>query len=339
MPAYPHLKFEREKPINTRRPGGGRGPRPPDDITGHARSLQESLHAAQEAVTQDLPGFDGRPLFKLAVGTLAPEEIVRGFPSIEVVSQEDGGYALVFADDEALSEFEARLSTLASGGQPRYANILYALQAFDHWTPEDRKGWALKRDGLPESEPFMLDVELWPLGRSHDRADMKGAFESWIRGAEVEILDEINTDSFIAYRVSTPRHWANELLRLRDVRTVDLPPSLGLDLHVLRLDIQEVAEVLPPPPNAPLIGILDSGIASGHPLLGPALGDAQGFVNPDRAPHDDDGHGTLVAGLALYDDIEACARAKRFEPRLSNPKWSSARRKRRRRPEVHRKRH
>jgi len=65
-----------------------------------------------------------------------------------------------------------------------------------------------------------------------------------------------------------------------------------------------------------LVAILDSGIAEGHPLLATALGDAQGFLFPDLASHDDNGHGTIVAGIALYGDVEACAQAKEFIPQL-----------------------
>jgi hypothetical protein len=62
--------------------------------------------------------------------------------------------------------------------------------------------------------------------------------------------------------------------------------------------------------------VLDSGIAGGHPLIRSALGDAQGFLLPDKHAHDDNGHGTLVAGIALYGDVEECAQAKEFVPQL-----------------------
>lgn len=315
MEAYPHLRFEREQPVKQKRSGTFRPAPPPSDVPAHARRLQQSLTTAIKESKRDVGGFDDRPLFKLKVGALPPEQIEQGFPGVEVVSQEDGGYALAFADKTALDEFEARLSQLADGKAPKYANILYALEAFDHWTPEDRMGWALRREGFPAQEPFVLDVELWPLGRRDEREAMTTAFNAWLAKEGAVMLDRINAEDFVAYRLRLLRKQAELLLRHRDVRTADLPPRLGLELGVMQLDIQEVRQSTPPD-NAPLVAVLDSGIAEGHPLLAPALGDAQGFLLPDKASHDDNGHGTIVAGIALYGEVEACAQAKEFIPQL-----------------------
>lgn len=282
MEAYPHLRIGREQPVTKKRSGTFRPPPPPEDLPAHARKLQKSLATSIEAAGQDIGGFDDRPLFKLKVGTLPPEQIEQAFPGVEIVSQEDGGYALAFADKAALDEFEARLSQLADGKTPKYANILYALEAFDHWTPEDRMGWALRREGPPAQEPFILDVELWPLGRRDEREAMTTAFNAWLAKEEAVILDRINAEDLVAYRLNTSRKQAEALLKHRDVRAADLPPRLGLELGVMQLDIQEVAQSAPPT-NVPLVAILDSGIAEGHPLLAPALGDAQGFLLPDKS--------------------------------------------------------
>jgi len=315
MEAYPHLRIEREQPVKPKRPGQPpRFPRP-TDISTHGRTLQQSLTLAIKETSKDIGGFDERPLFKLKVGALAPEQIEQGFPGVEVVSQEDGGYALGFANAAALDEFEARLSQLVDGKSPKYANILFALEAFDYWAPEDRMGWALKREGLPSQEPFVLDVELWPLGRATQRTAMTAAFTAWLAKNKITVLDSINVEDLVAYRLKLSRISAEEILRHRDVRAVDLPPRLGLEIGVLQLDIQNVSQTSPLN-NAPLVAILDSGIAGGHPLLAPALGDAQGFLLPEKDAHDIDGHGTIVAGIALYGDVEACVQAKSFIPQL-----------------------
>lgn len=315
MEAYPHLKIERERPIKQKRPGQPPRFPKPENPPEHARKLQQTFTAAIKEASEDIGGFDDRPLFKLKIGAMPPEQIEKGFPGVEVLSQEDGGYALAFANKSALDQFEARLSQIADGRAPKYAVILYALEAFEHWTPKDRMGWALKRDGIPSREPFILDVELWPIGRRDERAAMITAFNEWLINESLDPLDKINVDDFVAYRLKLSRLQAEELLNHRDVRAVDLPPRLGLEREVMQLDIKDV-EQSSPPVNAPLVAVLDSGIAGGHPLLGSSLGDAQGFLLPDREAHDADGHGTVVAGIALYGDVEACAQAKEFIPVL-----------------------
>lgn len=315
MEAYQHLRIVREQPVNLKRSGSAPRVKVPDDVAAHGRRLFESFSAAKEATQKDIGGFDSRRLFKLQIGTLSPEA-VENIPGVELISQEAGGYALAFADEQALAEFESRLSMLMRGEAPTRKEIFYALQDFHHWTPEDRTGWALRRDGIPVVEKFMLDVELWPLSRSNERGELVVAFEKWLVEEGIAVLDKINVDSLLVYRVSSTNEQAERLLRHRDVRTVDLPPRFALEPRLLSLDIEDIPDVPAPDEDAPVIAVLDSGIAGGHPLIGSALGDAQGFLLPDKYAHDDNGHGTHVAGIALYGDVEECAQAQEFIPQL-----------------------
>lgn len=315
MDAYQHLRIEREQPVNQRRSRPSFRSKPPDDLIGHGKHLYESFTTAKETAQQDIGGFDSRCLFKLQIQDLTTDAL-EAIPGVEVISEEDGGYALAFADERALEEFEARLTKLTIGEFPTRKEIFYALQGFDHWTPEDRTGWALNRDGLPIDEEFMLDIELWPLSRSDERPRLTRAFKSWLDQQGIQVLDQIDVDSLLLYRVLVNRDQAQQLLHHRDIRKVDLPPQFGLEPHLLALDIQELSDIPVPPDNAPIIAVLDSGLAGGHPLISPALGDAQGFTPPDKKHHDDHGHGTHVAGIALYGDVEECARAKSFIPYL-----------------------
>lgn len=65
-----------------------------------------------------------------------------------------------------------------------------------------------------------------------------------------------------------------------------------------------VARVQPPPPDSPAICILDTGMASAHPLLSVAL-DSNDCLAVDRDWGVDDhkGHGTNMGGTALYGDL------------------------------------
>ena len=247
--------------------------------------------------------------------SLDPGEFQRLSREIEVVSQEDRTVILAFATDAALTEFEARLSTLAAGGRPSYRNLLFALTGFDRWTEDDRTGWALKQEGWPEESPFIVDVELWPVSTATERDRAWQAFEVWLRDQGAERLDSVKQAHLILYRVRVNREQAGLLLRHRDVRLVDLPPRHGLDLRLLQTDIQSIPPIPEPPLSAPGVVVLDSGLMTGHPLLATAVGDAQSFL-PGLGPDDQHGHGTLVSGLALYGDIEATIRAGTFTPTL-----------------------
>lgn len=130
-----------------------------------------------------------------------------------------------------------------------------------------------------------------------------------------EVLDAVRQPHLTLYRIRCARPLAENLLRHRDARTVDLPPRIGLEQALVRTDIQELEETSSPPDDAPGIVVLDSGLAAGHPVLAPAVGDSQSFL-PGAPPTDDHGHGTFVSGVALYDDVAECLRNRRFAPEL-----------------------
>ena len=313
----PHLELRREEPVVDRR-SQGRPPvvQPPDDPRGHGAALGERLQAARQLAETDVGGYDERRLIKIALTEkMQPEQVARAASGVEIVSQEKGTLLLAFATEQQLEEFEAKLAGLAGGERVTYQNLLYALHDLDHWSPDDRTGWALRREGFPDAEPFVIDVELWPLARGDDIVRMRHAFETWLDGRNGEVLDSVRQPYLTIYRIRCSSPVADDLLRHRDVRTVDLPPRIGLEQVLVRTDVQQLDEVPDPPPDAPGIVVLDSGLAAGHPILAPAVGDAQSFL-AGAPPADEHGHGTCVSGIALYDDVAECLRNRRFVPEL-----------------------
>ncbi len=79
-----------------------------------------------------------------------------------------------------------------------------------------------------------------------------------------------------------------------------------------RREIREFA-LTPPPASAPSVVILDTGIATEHPLLKAAILGAVSVV-PGLldAPADMFGHGTKMAGAALYPDLGRALEERRF---------------------------
>ena len=246
---------------------------------------------------------------------VSPEEVTRAASGIQIVSQEAGTLILAFAAEEQFDAFEARLASLAAGHHVTYRNLLYALQGFERWTPDDRTGWALRSDGFPDEEPFVIDAELWPLDRRNDLVRLRDAFEGWVAENDGQIIDAVRQPYLTLYRIRCIRMVADDLLRHRDVRLVDLPPRIGLERALIATDIQESGEVPASPETAPGIVVLDSGLIAGHPILAPAVGDAQSFL-PGEPETDEHGHGTFVSGIALYDDVAECVRNRSFVPRL-----------------------
>lgn len=314
---FPHLNIQREAPVNEKRSGTPPKKFIPDDIPAHGRELLAGLARAQEEASTDLGGFDERKLFRFTVQKgFNPDDLRKISTEIEFVSQEDETVVIGFATNAALAQFEARLSSMAANEQVTNKEVIYALQSIDGWSAENRTGWALKQQGLPARETFMLDVELWPLEDSlRNRQQAWQAFENWLVEQGVEKLDQLKKPELTLYRVRCTAAQAELLLHHRDVRSIDLPPSFALDRSVVFQDIQHFHAIQAPAAQAPGVVVLDSGIADGHPLLNAAVGEAKSFL-PGEGPHDENGHGTHVAGLALYGDFERQLRAGNFVPSL-----------------------
>lgn len=318
--AYEHLRLDKETPTTDRhRRQNKKPPFRPEDPRAFGSALLRGFRAAREvAVNEDLGGFDDRKLLKIRLreGERQLPEF-EAIPGLEIVSQEGHEVVLAFATAQGLDQVESRLATLARGGQVTRKELLFVIDAFEHWTPEDRTGAALAEQGLPQDGPCTLDVELWPQEQPARRQSTMESFTAFAREQGAEILDRVVQPSLLMVRLRCGRETADQILRYRDARTVDLPPRWGLAIGTVTADVNRFPQPAPPGVDAPRVAVLDSGLVTGHPLMAPAVGHAQGYVLPHRSPDDSDPwHGTSVAGLALYGDIEAVIAAGGFIPSL-----------------------
>jgi Subtilase family len=314
---FPHLFLNHEEPITEKRPGGRPMPFIPDNPPEHGRKLKSYLKTAIVSTEQDIGGFDDSKLFRFSVTKgFDPDTLRHVSPEIEFVSQEGEDIVIAFVSSGALESFEARLTSMIKEEHVKYKQVLYALQSIGRWKPEDRMGWALKLEGFPKKPQFILDIELWPIEDNQSkRVLLWEAFEDWLAEHNIEFIDSVKQAGLTLFRVKLNIDQANLILTNRDVRIVDLPPKYGIEIDLFKTDIDDLAEIPSPPDNAPGLVILDSGVTTGHPMLAPAIGDAQSFLEGKDAS-DENGHGTMVAGLGLYGDIEAKLLNGQLTPKL-----------------------
>jgi hypothetical protein len=107
----------------------------------------------------------------------------------------------------------------------------------------------------------------------------------------------------------------DEVLELETVRCIELPPSLHFETADYDVELRDLEITGPDAGTGTPIAVLDSGVISGHPLIEQAFGEEISFV-AGVDPSDETGHGTGVAGFALYGDIERCLEQRQFATRL-----------------------
>ncbi|EHK68790.1 hypothetical protein PPL19_22444 [Pseudomonas psychrotolerans L19] len=319
MASYKHLNIAREMLDNKRRTKN-----PPHfvtrtDLRGHGQKLNAYFATAEGQAKRQSGSTENSPyVLKLKYeGALTFANL--SHHGLEFISQEGKELCVVFATEAGLAMFADHLRKLGVVGTSlTYRQILEAIDGIEAWSAEDRKSWALKNVGFPDTHSFKLDVELWPIDVANHPTRIRSitAFEGWLESQKIRRVDKVNLDSLLMYRVEVTADQAGLLLDHRDVRLVDLLPATGISIRQLNRDINELPRNIPSPPaDAARVCILDSGINANHPLLGPAMAESASFINGED---DDDevGHGTAVAGVALYGDVEACDNSNFWRPEI-----------------------
>ena len=195
------------------------------------------------------------------------------------------------------------------------------------------------KSGKPKNEALVARIEDVRLGVARSLFTDDGAFypaagvatwwEVWLRDDRLPTFQTVAARLNVATKphiISFPERdvilaLADEVTMERLVRNSDAVAELRLakDTPTLFLEMRAVEQaawaadlatrLTPPPAVAPAVCILDSGATQGHPLISPGLdpGDQHGY---DVAWQVGDsahwnGHGTLMAGVALYGNLEA----------------------------------
>jgi hypothetical protein len=229
---------------------------------------------------------------------------------------------VVFADDEHLTEFKKRIKEYSDEIPPNQKNAKYAfIHAFEDIrkvAPDEKKGVRLRKEPLKDGEIAILDIELWHVGGEYRRQllSWKDGIDSVLKEKGGGITDFYPGRALFIIRAKVPSSILDEILKLGQVVRVDRPPKVTIDMAKAKgLSLDKIGKIPSPEDDAPGILIIDSGIMSGHPLLNTAIGDSQSYLD-GRSPVDEAGHGTAVAGVALYGDLQQCIDGMEFNPEL-----------------------
>lgn len=319
MESYKHLRINKEQRQNLKRVGTPPHVHRRSNKIEHGRQLQKQIPNVIESQAQRPKSIPNSVVLRLPFrGFLDFDDLEKH--GVSFVSMQGENVSIGFADEKGLKKFSTRLQMLINqDDQLTYAQLFEAIDSIGSWERKDRLGWALSKQGFPATDTFRLDIELWPLGDAVDeiRQRLRSGFEGWLATERIKKTDCVNHDDLLIYRVEVAALQAEKLLEHNDVRYVELPPSTGVSYHQLNLDVNELPEnIQGPVESAAKVCILDSGINSNHPLLKSAIADVQSFLLGNKNVDDETGHGTHVAGIALYGDLEARSEQNYWEPQL-----------------------
>lgn len=301
----------------------------------HAGSLDRAAaHAISRLQSRALqaPQLNPKLMLTFELNRKVPESRFTT-SGLAVLDSSDRSAAVVFSSDAQMSAFKTRLAQYREGPRPptegepqdgerpaRFEDFFDAIDGFRPLAAPDRISPRLARqmdEGRDRALP--VDVDLWfvedPATREEWLAEALALTEE-LRGSWIETFED-PTARVLLGRVIAPAAAIDALAELDQVALLDGAPEPRLPRGELA-QLQNAERFNPPAPpaqDAPVVGIVDSGVRSGHPLIEPAMFD-QAALHSSFAGHTQDeyGHGTMVAGLVLYGGVLAAARAGRFEP-------------------------
>jgi subtilase family protein len=232
---------------------------------------------------------------------------------LTVLSTDADRTLVLFSSSDEMTAFRERLDAYGAGvpagkKHPAYAAFVSAVEAIGSVEPRDRIGLRLRDQGFSEAADFrdevekLLDVELWDLGDRTLRECKVLQLRAIVEASHGEVFDEYIGPTISILRVRAQGELIRDLLSIDDVASLDAPPEPdALTAKALEADLGSLPPLAPPDPDAPIIGIIDSGITT-HPLIEDVLLGAIGA--PERLGYADVwGHGTRMAGLAALGDL------------------------------------
>jgi subtilisin family serine protease len=316
-----------KEPLSRRKRPGGKGVE--RNIREHGQKLITQARLVSQKLqqrTRTYPkGINPKLVFKLKLhpkGRLDEETLSK--LGLFVLARDPEKAIVVFPTSAALEELLQKIQEYAGIVPGSKYEFLSAIEEILELSADDRKGRRLSCGPLQGDEIANFDIELWHTGNRQDCVEKIAEIKEFLKNKRLRVFDDYIGDSLCLIRAELNQHALDTLLQIDFVKEIDRRPAPCFEI----LDITSATHDSCNLDNSHIdnaIGVLviDSGVMQGHPLIGPALGDAQIF--PDRlktkvrgGADDGDnatgGHGTAVAGIAIYGDVGASIKSRLFTP-------------------------
>ena len=310
-----HLLLPERISVPSRRQGGGGGGTPPRNPRRHGGDLERQLQRAV-VVGREIrivEGIDPGLVFKIhaVAGARLDDNDWRRRGLTLLGDTEDWTYFVLSSQDEP-TQLTSELGEYGQGadeegGDAPLKSFFNALQDIQPYDREDRRSPDLPGDLAAETEPLVVDVVLWPSADYAEAGRRLGQVRRVIEAFEGEQIAFDDRPRFTILRARLSGEGVEALLGLSVVERVRLPPTPYIEpsdwTQLGAADLELVAQAGVP------IGVIDDGIADGHPLLADGgVGSRRAFP-AEHAWGPPGHHGTMVAGLAAFGEFEGPLRS------------------------------
>jgi len=305
-------------------PKSGRGTDavPPRNRAQHTAKLRAQLKAveqAAEAIEAVEPGIGLQIEFRGFAGiALTTESLARDAQGIELQNVREEGttlYATVYVPDGKLGHFERLLTAYAEKRRNKHGNPIDNQKLIDAIrdirVATVRALWTDDPDLLPQDPNQAISWEVWlPVRGARDA--ILDDFRQHAEGVGWQVSSRVMEfpERTVVVCAGSKAQLENSVRLLSLIAELRRAKQTADFFDTLAPQEQQhwmndlLARSQPAPEDAPYICILDTGVNRGHQLLAHSLAENDMHtIEPAWTPADTDGHGTGLAGVALYGDL------------------------------------
>lgn len=239
--------------------------------------------------------------------SLVARQLTSASPGAELLLSDEGRVTFRVEDDLAALRRKAvaYAEEDTPGGNPRFSDLVARIDVVAPATIADLSLGEISND-IPDEERMW--VEVWTRGGAQLKLAERQAIDGAV--AEFAALTENAAGAIPVYR--GPERDVHVLLAsgaslkalpvlLPETAEVHLAPTV---FPIALAEAQDadgrLATVDPPPEDAVVVAVHDSGVDAAHPYIAPILLGADSVVPSVLGAADTDGHGTQMAGVAAY---------------------------------------
>ena len=300
------------------RQGRGAGPVPPRDRPSHAASLRAELAHAMAEEQEDAPTRLQLEFQSFEGIELATESLARDRSGIELLNVRRDGprtFATISVPAGRMAHFDKLIEEYIAARKNKAGVAIdhqKLVDAIEHIrAAKVRALWTDEVALLPTTSQTPIGWEVWLPVREQRMAVIQAFREAaqavgWsvsdrsLHFPERSVLIGVGTQA----QLESSNHLLSLIAELRRAKdTAAFFDELAGAEQAEWVD-ELLARIQLASEDAPYICVLDTGVNRGHPLLEGSLAeDDLHAVDPDATPADQSGHGTELAGIALFGDL------------------------------------
>lgn len=276
------------------------------DVTSHGKKIKENFN---EISTEFKSKKRVQEKFILKIEKESPITLNLESIGLRLLAELDNKETLVAeVIDETLfnnciSDFTAnKINKSRAVHYTEFANI----NEFRFMTPEEKMSPRLIKELTKNnSSDIVIDIQLHTSEFSNLKRIYENTvkFNNYINQYEAEIVADLIMEHLVIIRIKICRERVYTFLEHNNIFTADLlPKPLYEEINYKSISFDNLPEIINPDENAPRITFVDSGVLPSHPLLSGSVEASESFGN-FSTPFDEEGHGTMVAGIIQYGNL------------------------------------